>query len=421
MGLKTKFNDYEQKLKEIDKKQFLKEHINYIIIALIVLIASVFIIRSSMNINRNQSISNGIVGTVSVKEVSLNTKIPGKIEEFYVEEGQSVKKGDALVKISSEELEAKKLQIEATVAQATAGVEAAKLTVEMAKSNYDLSNERVNQARAGVAASQSQKNMASAMDEKATNGAREQEVIQAQSAADLWNATYERAKILYDGGAISLQKLEEIEAQKNVANETLSMALEGARYEDKMAASAQVSLANAGVTASQATLNQALDAANIAMLQVNQAQEGLVAAEGQLEQAKAGLMEVEVYLNDTVLTAPMDGVVTGLYVDEGELISTGMSIGTVSDLNDCWVQINVDETEIGTLNFGDECNLEFLAFTNEEFTGKITTINANPDFAVKKAASQNGKLDIISYGVKIQLDNSKQQFRPGMNAIVTLK
>ena len=337
-------------------------NINKLVIGVIVVIAAGAIIFTATGINGESAEKDVFQGIVAAKDVSINTKIPGRLVEIKVEEGQSVKAGDIILEISSDELKAKENQLLAMVEQAKAGVEA----------------------------STSQRDMAKAVSEMAENGARNQEVVQSESIYNLWSSTYDRAKVLYDGGAISLQKLEEIRTQKEVYAQTLDMAREGARIEQKDAASAQLAMAEAG----------------------------LEAAKGKMEQAEAGLAEVQVYLEDTVIKAPIDGVVTALNVDEGELVSTGMSLATVSNLETCWVTVNVDEDEISGISEGQEAKVELLAFKDKEFSGTIATINKQPDFAVKKSTAENGDFDIVSFGVKVKLDNNEELLRPGMTAVV---
>lgn len=399
-------------------KKWIQSDIRKIVIALVIVVAIAGVSVSAWAKSEKAVIVEVTQGAVDAKEVSLNTKIPGRIVEFYVAEGDDVKKGDPIVKISSGELEAKKLQLQAQIDQATAGVEASKAVVTMAEANYQLSLNRVEQAEAGLSASRSQRDMASAVNDKASNGARTQQIAQAESAFNLWEATYNRALALYEGGAISTQKIEEIKTQMDVAAETLSMAREGARTEDKAAAAAQLQMASSGIDASQALVNQAIEASNVAMAQVVQANAGLAASEGLLAQAEAGLMEVEVYLEDTLLLAPIDGTVTGLNSDEGELVSTGTSIGTLTDLNDCWITLNLDEDKLAELVEGQEVGVRFLAYEGTTYVGTVTTINAQPDFAIKKATNDNGNFDIVSFGVKIKLDNQGTSIHPGMTAVV---
>lgn len=413
--------DIKSNIDKYINKNWISKNFKKLVIAFVVVGAALGITTGAMDIyakNKEEDTSQGIV---YAKDVSINTKIPGRIVKFYVEEGQEVKAGDPIVEISSEELEAKKSQLIAQIAQAQAGVDASQAVVEMAQANYKLSQDRVNQAQAGVKASQSQRDIASAISKKAANGARTQELAQAQSAYTLWESTYNRAVVLYEGGAITKQKLEEIKTQMEVSKQTLSMAKEGARSEDKEAANAQLSMAEAGVLSSNSLLAQANEALNAALAQVNQAQAGLVASQGKLEQAKAGLQEVEVYLKDTVIKSPIDGTVTSINSDEGELVSTGTSIGTISNLENCWVNVNLDEDKLAGLQEGQTVKVTFASFKDEVYEGTISTINKEPDFAVKKATNENGNFDIVSYGVKIKLNNLDQSIRPGMTAVVNFK
>ena len=402
-------------------KAWLKQHIKAITVVLVVGSAFIAAIFSSMAIASDNKSQDLLQGTINAQDVSINSKIPGRIGKILVTEGQSIKAGDPIVEITSDELEAKKAQLLAQISQAEAGVEASKAVVEMANANYELAKERVEQAKAGVEASISQRDMASATNDKAINGARLQQIVQAESAFNLMDTTYQRALILFEGGAISQQKLDEIKTQRDIYEQTLLMAQEGARVEDKAAAQAQLSMAQAGIVASNALLSQASEGVNIAMAQVNQAQAGLVAAQGKLEQAKAGLLEINVYLSESVVKSPIDGTVTAINSDVGELVSTGSSIGTISNLKTCWVTVDLDELKLAGVTEGQNVEVTLPAYPDQIIQGIVSTINKQPDFAVKKVTSQNGSLDLVSYVVKIELNNESALLRPGMTANVNLE
>lgn len=327
---------------------------------------------SSMDISSENEVSvfneeQGMVmrGIIEAKDVSINTKIPGKIEKISIEEGQNVKAGDLLVKISSEEIEAKSEQTKALIKAAEAAYEAASGQVEAANS----------------------------MLEKAQYGARDQEVAQAEAYYNLMEKTYERVVKLNEKGAVSDQKRDEVNTQLEIAKQTLSMAKEGARSED--------------ISGAQALVAQALS-----MKQ---------AAQGKVDQAKAGLDEINVYLKETKLTSPIDGVVTVLNADEGELVSTGMSIATVTNLDKMWVEVKVEETQLRNIQIGQIVNVKVPGYSDESFDGKIIRINKKPDFATKRATNDNGNFDIVTFGVKIEIENEDTVLRPGMTAFVQFK
>lgn len=391
---------------------------------------------------------NGLVtsGVVETKQVNVNSKVPGRIVKIYVQEGQEVKQGDPLIEISSDELQAKKQQAEAAIKQAEAALEAAQKQYEQAQAGVSASEglvkqaqagvnaaqAKVNQAQAGVTASEKQAEAAAAIKQKADNGARSQDIIKAQTAYDLMKTSYDRVAILVEKGAVSQQKLDEIAAQLKVAEQTLSMAQEGARVEDKAAATATSEQAQAGVTASKTVVEQAqagLAAANAQLTQamagvnasnavLSQAMAGVEARKGLVDQAKGALAEVNAYLEAVVIKAPMDGTVTTINSEEGELVSSGTQMAIVSNLKGTWVEVSVKETDLANIKEGQSVAVKVPAYRDKEFKGKVKTINAQPSFAVKRATNENGDFDIVAFGVKIELDNPEEILRPGMSAYV---
>lgn len=303
-------------------------------------------------------------GTIEAEDVDINAKIPGRITEVAIEEGQTVEIDALIADVDARDLEAKREGVVALSKAAEAGVEASKAQLEAA--NAVLS--------------------------KAKAGARSQDIAKAQAAKDVLQKNYNRLKELYDNGAISLAQLEEVETKLIVAKETLDMAKEGARAEDIQAATAQVAAATSGV----------------------------IAAEEKYAQAVSGIKEVDTFLVDTHILSPLKGIVTSLNTSAGEMVSTGMNIATITNLDEIWVMINVDETEIAKFQEGQVVKVTTLAYEDQSFEGTVTRINQNADFAVKKASNENGDFDLVSYGVKVKLENPDHIFRPGMTAFVRL-
>jgi len=337
--------------------------------------------------------SEGLVyqGTIEAKEVSINSKIPGRILKILVEEGAEVKAGDVLVEIESEELKAKKAQAEALLQQAMAGYEAAKGQEDAAQAGYDAAKGQLDAANSQL--------------QKAENGARAQEIAQAQAYYELMQKTYDRVQKLYEKGAVSAQKRDEVYTQLEVAKQQLSIAKEGARVEDKSGA--------------QALVNQAMAGVQAALAKVDQAKAATQAAAEKVEQAKAGVAEVEAYLKDTKIAAPINGVVTEINAHEGELVSTGMSIAVVSDIENAWIEVQVKETDLEKITLGQNVEVKVPSYSKETFKGKVVRINQKPDFATKRATNDNGDFDIMSFGVKVELDDrGSKALRPGMTAFV---
>lgn len=160
-----------------------------------------------------------IQGEAEATEVRISGKVPGRIAEFLVDEGDWVKKGDTVAILDSPEVMAK-----------------------------------FNQAQAAEDAAQ-------ALSDKAQKGAREEQKAmafqtwkKAQAALEVARKSYERVKKLFEGEVMSAQKLDEAEANykamlatEQVAKAQYEMAKNGAEKEDKMAAEAQVNRAKGAV------------------------------------------------------------------------------------------------------------------------------------------------------------------------------
>ena len=161
-----------------------------------------------------------IQGQADVTEYRISTKVPSRVLEIRVKEGDYVHKGDTLVLLDAPEVDAK-----------------------------------LQQARAAEAA-------AAAQDRKALRGARQEQI---QGAYEMWQKakvgvdiaekTYQRVKNLFDQGVIAAQKLDEATAQRDAAIATekaaksqYDMAKNGAQQEDKDAARALVERARGAIS-----------------------------------------------------------------------------------------------------------------------------------------------------------------------------
>ena len=171
-----------------------------------------------------------VMGQVEATQVRISGKVPGRIESFYVREGDKVQVGDTLVLLDSPEVQAK-----------------------------------MKQANAARLAAEAQHN-------KAMKGAREQEIAlayemwqKAKAGLDIARKSYERVNNLYESGVMSAQKRDEAEANykasqatENAARSQYDMAKEGARTEDKVAANALTMQAEGAVAEVEAFVKEAV-------------------------------------------------------------------------------------------------------------------------------------------------------------------
>ena len=275
-----------------------------------------------------------IQGQVEVSEYRVSSKVPGRILELRVKEGDYVKAGDTLAILDAPEVRAKMEQ------------------------------------------AQSAENAAAALELKAQNGARKEQIQgafsvlqQAKAGFEIAEKSYNRVQRLFDEGVMSAQKRDEafasykaMEAQMKAAQSQYDMAVNGARMEDKMAASAQVG-------------------------------------------------------RETVQIAQKEGEVTDIYPKVGELVGTGSPIMSIAMMDDMWGTFNVREDQLNGMQVGTE----FMAFVpafNKEVKMKVYHLKDQGSFAVWKATKANGQYDLKTFEVKARPVEKLDGLRPGMSLVI---
>ena len=137
-------------------------------------------------------------------------------------------------------------------------------------------------------------------------------------------------------------------------------------------------------------------------------------------QAEASLKEAKDALSKTKLYATMDGVVTRLNKEQGEMAIGAQFqedvIMVVSDLSVMEAVIEVDENDVINVSIGDSADVELDAFQDTVFHGVVTEI-ANS--AITKGLGTQEQ--VTNFEVTIRLDNPDKRFRPGMSTTVDIK
>jgi HlyD family secretion protein len=143
-----------------------------------------------------------------------------------------------------------------------------------------------------------------------------------------------------------------------------------------------------------------------------------VSADRQVDQARAFLQEARDQLAKTVLRAPMDGQITRVAVEEGEVAvpgtfsrETGLLM-TVSDLSVIQVNVQVDETDVVRLHLGDSTAVTIDAFPDTSFTGRVTKVSQSSSRVAAVASTDRA----VDYDVEITLDNPPPDVRPDLSA-----
>lgn len=232
-----------------------------------------------------------------------------------------------------------------------------------------------------AAASQSQKVDRGTRDELKRTAANA--VQQAQAAEGIARKTYERMENLFKQGVVSEQKRDEAKA----AYEAASAAVRTAK--------SQLDLAQNGAQSEDKSASRSL-----------------------VDAARGTVMEVESLLEDQYLIAPCDGEVSEIFPHEGELVSLGTPIMSISKLSDMWVAFNVREEKLAELGMGKKVSVTIPALNNMATKLRIYYVHDMGSYAVWSATKAYGQYDSKTFEIKARPVKPIEGFRPGMSVLL---
>lgn len=223
-------------------------------------------------------------------------------------------------------------------------------------------------------------------------------VVQARETLAAAQAELQRLEQGGDEFAVgaSQASLAQMAAQRDAVQANLDLLLAGP-------AEAEIAQAEASLADAEAALAQ---------LQAGPTEAAIAQAEAQLAQAEIALQRARRNLEESTLRAPFDGVVTALYVSEGETAG-GMVVDLV-DLQSLEVLLDVDEVDVGQLEVGQGAMVTLEAWPDEELQSEIVSIAP-----VANSLVLNDSL--ASFRVRLALPETELDVRAGMTADASLQ
>jgi HlyD family secretion protein len=276
-------------------------------------------------------------------EIDVTSKVPARVYEVYVEEGQTVKRGQKLVALKSEEVTAK-------VLQARAASEAAQAKLRL--------------ARHGVRPEERQ--------------AVERELDASKHQLELAQKTYDRMSELASSGTIAQARFDEAKFRFDVAREQLAI-VEAKR-----------------TITSQGARREELDALTALV-----------------EQSRGLMTEVQAYEAETLQVAAMDGEVSEVILQPGELAGTGAPILSLVAVQNPWVTFALREDLLRRAEKGTEFQAKVPAL-GKSACFRVYHVAPMGDFATWKATTQKNDFDLKSFQIKARPCQALPDLRPGM-------
>lgn len=291
--------------------------------------------------------------------INLGANAMGPLTAIYVKEGDRVKKNQIVARIENTQADADVAAQKATIASAEADSAAAEAAIK----------------------------------------AQDDAITTQQATLDRYKNELQRAKDYLD-------RYEQMYKEKLVAKQDFDQ--KKADYESALAS----------VSENEARLSQQKS-------QRVQTVAQLTSAQRRVTQAQANLQRLDNVLAHYDVVAPLDGVVTDLPVRVGETVvqgvqnSAGSTIMTVADMSLITAEVDVDETDVVSVELGQPAEVTIEAMPNQTFTGKVIEIG---DTAIVRssglAASQSATStqEAKDFKVTIALDHPPEDIRPGLSA-----
>jgi HlyD family secretion protein len=384
-------------------------------------------------------------GRMEGYETDIGAKTGGRVGTVVVREGDAVKKGQVLVEISDDEIQAQLRgavakvaasreqvqQAEAKITEITGKLKELDSRIEEAGLNLQQSRGdsqgRVDQATATVSATRAQLAQAEAQVKQA-----EAQVKQAISERKLAAATRDRYAQLVAQGAINQQQYDQAQtawetAQANVDTQEATL---NARQAAVIANRDQLEAAQGGLMQVETTgLNPAIRDAQLSGLyqqreqvsaQLASAQADLKRLQAEVNNAIANQSQVQAQLAYLTVTSPIAGVVTARSVEPGQVVASGKTLLSVLNLQqDVYLRGFVPQGESGKVRVGQPAKVFLDSAPKQGLEARVSAIDPEAAFTPENIYFQQDRVRQV-VGIRVKLTNPGGYAKPGMPADVEI-
>jgi RND family efflux transporter MFP subunit len=316
--------------------------------------------------------------------VSLNFQATGRVTEVLARAGDRVQAGDVLARLDS-------INQQLSYDQAMLAYEQAQIAVqELRNSPTTAELTSAEAALAGAQGSYSAVFQSVSPEDIAAAELRYQQALQ-----QVENLRQVRANM---AGELANQEYQLADARVGAANfnaEIARLQLENLRSRNRGPAAD----AGAGVALAQLQLDR---------VRLGARPEQIAIAQAAVQRAEVRVTEAQIALNYTMLTAPIDGVVTRVGVQVGQPADLTSAAFEISDLSRLWLTANVDEVDVDRVFIGLRADVRVDALPDETFEATSQQIALLPVVI-------NG---VVNYPTRFRIESSDERLRAGMTAEV---
>lgn len=397
----------------------------------VVAIAIVYLVGAA---NANGSLSSS--GTVEAVEIRIAPEIGGKVNEVFVNEGDRVEEGQALLRLDDAILYNQRDQVEASLAQARAAVLTAEFNLESAEQAYDdlfdgldldTANALHNLALARDAVRDAENHVSNLI-----NPGKQTDIDTARATVVLKQDVLDKAREDFEDYAnkpegnltrASLQlRLSAAQAEYDEAVRDLNWLLEGSNDIDLNIAQSELDIANAQLAQAEddyAALQSGPEPNQLALAEdrLQSAQAQLDAAHASQAAAEAALESADLQIAKAQLVAPVAGTVLYRNIQPGEIASPNATLIVLAQLNNLTITVYLPEDRYGQVDLGNVAEVAVDSFPGETFNATVVHIADEAEFTPRNVQTGEGRRTTV-FAIELRLDDPHGRLKPGMPADV---
>jgi len=306
--------------------------------------------------------------------IPIIPRVSGYVKEIRVKDNQQVHKGDTLIIIDDRDLKINLMQAEAALSTAESNVNASRANTNAARSGINTSREGVATIDAQIEAAQ---------------------VTLTRATQD-----YNRYANLITDHSITEQQFEQAQASKDLAEKQLLIL-----QQQKRQASSQTGVVSSQSHATAQTIS---------------------VAESMVKQKEVEVDDAQLKLSYTVITAPENGRVSRVNVQEGQLLQQGQSTFDIVRSSNIWVVANFKETQIRKMMIGQKVAVTADAFPKHEFEAEVASFSpaTGAKFSLLPPDNASGNFVKVVQRLPVKItftnpsDSLLKRLMPGMNVDV---
>ncbi len=300
-------------------------------------------------------------------------RVPGYVKEIRIKDNQLVKKGDTLIVLDDRDLQLKLQQAEAALATAESNLAAARATSSAANTNIASSKASIGTIDAQIEAAK----------------------------VNVWRSSQDltRYENLIKDHSITQQQYEQALAAKQTADRQLQVLVEQRK--------------------------QALEQTNSVSSQSGATAQQIGIANATIKQRQVDVEDAKLNLSYSIITAPENGTVSKVNVQEGQYLQAGQSLFNVVLDQNIWVVANFKETQFGKMKIGQKVIVHADAFPGHDFVATLASFSpaTGARFSLLPPDNATGNFVKVVQRLPVKIEFNKEDslthaLKPGMNVVV---